>query len=44
MCYHFGIKMKIIDYPFFKDLDQIFTSSHIIDIYGLAKTYDLETC
>lgn len=44
LCYHCGIKMKIIDYAFFKDLDSIFQSSHIIDVLGTARSYDLETC
>lgn len=44
ICYHFGIKVKIIDYPFFKELDNIFSISHIGDIVATAKSFDLETC
>lgn len=41
ICYHFGIKVKIIDYPFFKESDAIFNSSHILETVGLVKGFDL---
>lgn len=43
LCYHFGIKIKIIDYPFFQNLETIFNVAHILDVQGSAKCYDLET-
>jgi hypothetical protein len=30
LSYHFGVKIKIIDYPFFQDLESIFNVAHII--------------
>ena len=44
ICYHFGIKIKTIDYPFFKDIEVIFSASHIVDVFANAKSYDLQTC
>lgn len=44
LSYHCGFKMKILDYPFFKEVESIFTMSNITDVYGLIKSYDLETC
>lgn len=41
--FHFGVKFKIIDYPFFQVLDSIFNQSHIIDIHASAKTFDMDT-
>jgi hypothetical protein len=42
--YHFGIKVKIIDYPFYQSgVDSIFNLSHITDIIGYAKTFDMDT-
>ena len=35
--------MKIIEYPFFKEMDTIFQPSHVIDMVGNVKSYDLET-
>ena len=43
ICYHFGVKVKIIEYPFFKEMDTIFQPSHVIDMVGNVKSYDLET-
>ena len=43
LCYHFGIRLKIIDYPFFQNLDSIFNAAHILEVHGSAKTYDMDT-
>lgn len=44
LSYHLGTRIKIIDYPFFKQIESIFTTSHVIDIVALAKSFDLDTC
>lgn len=43
LCYHFGIRLKIIDYPFFQNLDSIFNAAHILEVHGSAKSYDMDT-
>ena len=43
LCYHFGVKLKIIDYPFFQTVENIFTIAHILEIHGSAKSYDMDT-
>ena len=43
LCYHFGVKIKIIDYPFFQNLETIFNVAHVLEIHGSAKGYDFET-
>lgn len=43
LCYHFGVKLKIIDYPFFQAEEAIFNVTHILEIHGSAKSYDLDT-
>ena len=44
LAYHFGIKVKVIDYPFFQaGVDMIFNVSHITEVIGFAKTFDMET-
>jgi hypothetical protein len=44
ICYHFGIKMSVIDYPFYKDMDLIFNHSHLIDSVCTVRSYDLDVC
>lgn len=43
LCYHFGVRLKIIDYPFFQALDSIFNIAHILEVHGSARTYDMDT-
>ncbi len=43
LCFHFGVKIKIIDYPFFQNLESIFHIAHILEVHGFARTYDLDT-
>jgi hypothetical protein len=43
LCYHFGIRLKIIDYPFFQNLESIFNIAHILEVHGSAKCYDMDT-
>lgn len=44
LMYHFGIKVKVIDYPFFQlGVDSIFNVSHITEVIGYAKTFDMDT-
>jgi tetratricopeptide (TPR) repeat protein len=43
LSYHFGVRLKIIDYPFFQNLESIFNAAHILEVHGSAKTYDMDT-
>jgi hypothetical protein len=43
LCYHFGIRIKIIDYPFFQNLETIFNTAHVLEVHGSAKGYDFDT-
>jgi hypothetical protein len=44
LAYHFGIKVKVIDYPFFQiGVESIFNISHITEVIGFAKTFDMDT-
>lgn len=44
LAYHFGIKVKVIDYPFFQvGVDSIFNIGHITEVIGFAKTFDMDT-
>ena len=43
LCYHFGMKIKIIDYPFFQNLDTIFNIAHVLEVHGSARGFDFNT-
>ena len=43
LCFHFGVRLKIIDYPFFQNLETIFNTAHVLEIHGSAKGYDFDT-
>jgi hypothetical protein len=44
LCFHLGLKIKVMDYPLFKKMDSFFVVSHILDFVPYARAFNLDTC